>query len=60
VKSEARLPATTPAPEAAIAVAAIVAPAVAGRCARLHPGDGATRLGAIRQGSSVAAAGATR
>jgi hypothetical protein len=55
VKSEARVPVkgaeVAPAP-----IMASAAPLPAGRCARRHPGEGATRLGAIRQGSSVALA----
>ncbi|MEP7124783.1 MAG: cytochrome C peroxidase [Byssovorax sp.] len=56
VKSEARVPVATPAPDVATTAVASPAPEAAGRCARVHPGDGATRLGAIRQGSSVALA----
>lgn len=61
VKSEARVlvktteAATTP----AVASAASLAPALAGspkRCARRHPDEGATKLGASHQGSTIALA----
>jgi DNA-binding beta-propeller fold protein YncE len=51
----ANVPTKAPAPEAALAVT-ITAPAASGRCARQHPGEGAARLGASHQGSTVALA----
>ncbi len=58
-ESEARVaPTRTDTETEAAPAVAIAAPATtpAGRCARLHPGAGAARLGAIHQGSSVALA----